>query len=123
MANSQITLTSSNIKYLVVLYQLCAENGETRCVYVADKLGVSKPSVHTMMDNLKQMDIISKKKYGTVALTEKGIEVAELYHDYFIGLKEKFGKIFSNKSDVNSAAYAMLCEISPSGLEELLAYK
>ena len=45
-------LTPTAIKYLLTLSQLCAPGKGARCVAVAERLGVSKPSVHSMVRTL-----------------------------------------------------------------------
>ena len=48
----QQALSASNIKYLLALRSLCGPSNEIRCVSVADALGISKASVHAMMNAL-----------------------------------------------------------------------
>ena len=51
MDKNKLDLTASNIKYLLVLKDLDAGRKGTRCVDVASKLGVSRPSVYTMINS------------------------------------------------------------------------
>ena len=54
----QQALSASNIKYLLALRSLCGPSNEIRCVSVADALGISKASVHAMMNALKEKNLI-----------------------------------------------------------------
>lgn len=119
MANSRTTLTASNIKYLLVLYDLCKASGETRCVRIAEVLGLSKPSVHTMMNTLKDMKLVRKDLYGTVTFTETGKELAEQYTKYFERLCSWFEAIFPNSADIRLAACAVMSEMRAEHLEEM----
>ena len=54
MAN-QNALTAAHIRYLLVLRELTARNGNTRCVDLAAALELSPPSVHNMVDTLMDL--------------------------------------------------------------------
>jgi len=69
------TLTPGKEDYLKVMLELSGK-GEMRSIDIADALGVTKASVSCMMNRLKDEGYITKEKYGTVALTNKGFEVA-----------------------------------------------
>lgn len=68
----QQALSASNIKYLLALRSLCGPSNEIRCVSVADALGISKASVHAMMNALKEKNLIEKNHYGMVHFTPGG---------------------------------------------------
>ena len=69
------TLTPGKEDYLKVMLEVSGK-GEMRSIDIADALGVTKASVSCMMNRLKDEGYITKEKYGTVALTNKGFEVA-----------------------------------------------
>ena len=46
---------------------------------IAEQLRVTKPSVHSMIENLCAAGLAEKKKYGTVFLTPEGRMQAERY--------------------------------------------
>lgn len=69
------TLTPSKEDYLKAMLELSGK-GDIRSIDIADALGVTKASVSCMMNRLKDEGYITKEKYGTVALTDKGFEVA-----------------------------------------------
>jgi DtxR family Mn-dependent transcriptional regulator len=69
------TLTPSKEDYLKVMLELSGK-GDVRSIDIADALGVTKASVSCMMNRLRDEGYITKEKYGTVALTDKGCEVA-----------------------------------------------
>lgn len=119
MANSKTTLTASNIKYLLVIYDLCKASGETRCVRIAEVLGLSKPSVHTMIGTLKDMELVHKDLYGTVTFTETGKELAEQYTKYFEQISSWFEAILPNSADIRPAVCAVMSEMSAELLEEM----
>ena len=75
----QQALSASNIKYLLALRSLCGPSNEIRCVSVADALGISKASVHAMMNALKEKNLIEKNHYGMVHFTPEGRSLADQY--------------------------------------------
>lgn len=75
----QQALSASNIKYLLALHSLCGPSNEIRCVSVADALGISKASVHAMMNALKEKNLIEKNHYGMVHFTPEGRSLADQY--------------------------------------------
>lgn len=116
MANQNTTLTASNIKYLLVLYHISPANTGTRCVRIAENLGVTKPSVHTMMNTLKDMGLVQKDLYGSVSFTEKGLALTERYSEYFDLISSYFSEILPEEADAKSAACALLAELPEKSL-------
>lgn len=116
MANYNQPLTASNIKYLLVLYNICPENSGVRCVRIAETLGITKPSVHAMINTLKNMELVTKDLYGEVAFTKKGLALAERYNGYYDLINKFFGKILPDEKDAHSAACAVMAELSEESL-------
>ena len=56
MANSKL-LTASNIRYLLAMKELEKSCQGLRCVDIAATLGLSKPSVHNMLDNFIEIKV------------------------------------------------------------------
>ena len=63
MADLQKNLTPSAIKYLLVLKELCTPEKGARCMDIAERLHVTKPSVHSMISNLCDAGLAERKKY------------------------------------------------------------
>ena len=86
MANQP--LTAANIKYLLTLRELePSGNGGIRCVDVAKKLNITKPSVHTMIKNLRDLGLVVKEHYGAIYMTESGKRAAESYLAHYSALR------------------------------------
>ena len=80
--------------YLEAILILSKKGGCVRSVDIATMLEVSKPSVSHAMKLLREDGYISMDRYGTVALLEKGTEIAgRIYerHTVLTGLLEKLG--------------------------------
>jgi len=119
VTNRRKYLTASNIKYLLVLYELCGTSGETRCVRVAQTLGLSKPSVHTMIDTLKGRNLVHKDLYGMISLTAAGTELAKKYADYYGVISAWLEPVLCDSIDKRIAVCAILAEMSPERLQEM----
>ena len=81
--SEQIALTASNLRYLLAIRELNRDNSGIRCVDIAAVLGLSKPSVHSMMNSFRKMELVQKDRYGKVYLTPKGADTAERYSVYY----------------------------------------
>ncbi len=64
--------------YLKALYTLADESGEINLSDLSVHLGVSKPTVNSMVKTLKQEGWVKYEKYKPLKLTEKGRKAAAL---------------------------------------------
>ena len=85
---NHIPFTAANIKYLLVLHEMdcCTERG-IRCVDIAKRLNITKPSVHTMINNLRDLGLVAKEHYGSVYMTDAGRHAAKRYLEHYSSLK------------------------------------
>ncbi len=110
--NKMQTLSAPSIRYLIALNALDKECG-IRCVDIAEKLGLTKPSVHRMMVTLSDRALVQKAKYGMVFLTEKGRELGSRYATYYdIIFRFLSQKLALPPEDSTNAAFALLAGIS-----------
>ena len=79
MPNQEKPLTPSAIGYLLILSEFCRDGRGARCIDVAARMNVSKPSAHAMIRNLCEMQLAEKEHYGIVYLTQAGRKAAALY--------------------------------------------
>ena len=70
-------MTASLEEYLKTIYILLNQEESARVTDIANELGISKPSVNRALKVLKEDGYISYEAYGSIELTEKGIEVAK----------------------------------------------
>ena len=123
MVYSQQALTPGTIKYLLTLYELCEAGNGTRCVSLAAKMGVSKPSVHYMIQNLCNLNLARKERYGMVYLTDAGCVKAKQYHGCYEPLQQKMQQSLGLPPALcRSAACALLSEVEYSKLPQLLQH-
>ena len=76
--------------YLEAMLMLKEERGYIRSVDVADKLGVTKPSVSYATKRLRENGYISLDPAGMIVLEPKGLEIAERMYERHKLLTELF---------------------------------
>ena len=76
--------------YLETIYVLQNRKVYVRSVDIAEKLGVSKPSVSIAIKKLKENGYIADSETGHVILSEKGKELAERTYEKHQVLKDMF---------------------------------
>lgn len=65
-------IRSSGEDYLETILEIEKSNGRVRSIDVANKLGVSRPSVNKAINNLKEEGMLKQEYYGDIMLTEEG---------------------------------------------------
>lgn len=114
-----IKLTTTNIKYLITINQIYNTEKGVRCTDVANILGVSKPSVHRMVENMKSMGLIDKDRYGEIFFTEIGEELAAKYSRYYEAFSHQFGHFIPDEVDKISGICAFLAEFTTESIEKM----
>jgi len=72
-------LTTNQIKYLLTIYELDPKARGVRSISIANKLHITRASVHAMLDKLEDLELITKEHYGIVFLTDVGLEMSKNY--------------------------------------------
>ena len=84
--------------YVEMIFELIQEKGEARSVDLADRFGVSNPTVNASIQRLQKDGLVESKPYRSIFLTKKGVELAKFCknrHDIVykfllsIGVKEE----------------------------------
>ena len=85
-------ISKSLEEYLKTMYVLKKQTGRVRVTDVAEKMNCTKASVNKAVKNLKENNLVNFETYGTIELTEEGINLAkkvlEVYDITFLFLKE-----------------------------------
>lgn len=69
-------LTMSLEDYLESVYMLILEKRPARVRDIASELGVTTPSVVNALSALKERGLVTQEPYGSVELTESGLQMA-----------------------------------------------
>ena len=115
MADAQRNLTPSAIKYLLTLLELCQKDAGARCMDIAEQLRVTKPSVHSMVENLCAAGLAEKKNCGTVFLAPE-----ERYAACCSLLRGRMQQTLGlSEEDARSAACAVLAQL-PDAVPQMM---
>ena len=77
----KMTIHKSAEDYLEAMLMLKEERGYIRSIDVAEKLGVTKPSVSYATKRLRESGYISFDLAGMIVLLEPGLEIAERMYE------------------------------------------
>ena len=70
-------LTAAHLRYLLAIYDVSRTHLDISSRSIAEKLGVTKPSVVRIMNLLMERGMIVKEHYGKIYMTDRGIFVAK----------------------------------------------
>ena len=102
-------LSKSSEDYLEAIYELAGEeNKAVRSVDIADKLGVSRPSVNNALNILKKERMVVQEPYGAISLTCQGQLYGSSIYDRHMTLYNFLHKVLGVDSEV---AEDEACEI------------
>jgi len=76
-----LDISESTEMYLETILLLERSHGHAHGVEIARKLGVSKASVTKAMKKLQSDGLVEKEDYGSITLTEKGIELSTAVYE------------------------------------------
>ena len=76
-----MTIHKSAEDYLEAMLMLREERGYIRSIALAEKLGVTKPSVRYATKRLRESGYISADPAGMIVLLEPGLEIAERMYE------------------------------------------
>ena len=73
-----MTLTDSNLRYLLAIHHLAQQNTEVSPLALAQVMGVTKPSVTSILTSLMKQGAVVRRRYGrsispTAACFTRGI--------------------------------------------------
>lgn len=65
-------LTEAHLRYLLAIYEVSQTHLDISSRSIAEKLGVTKPSVVRIMNLLMERGMIVKEHYGKIYMTDRG---------------------------------------------------
>lgn len=114
-------VSHSMAHYLQAVAALKAEKGHAKVGDIADRLGVSKSGVTSMLRTLQGRGFVDHERYGAVELTESGRELATRTESNRKVLSVFLSEILAVPEDVASEDACMIEHlVSPQTMIELL---
>ena len=116
-----MTLTDSNLRYLLAIHHLAQQSTEVSPLALAQAMGVTKPSVTSILTSLMKQGVIVRRRYGKIYITDRGV----LYVRYYDELVEKIlqhfpltGEGLPPPEECYSAAVAMAVSLPAREIDE-----
>lgn len=118
MDNQTVSLTASNIRYLLAVEKLTGE-GRVRCVDVARQLGVARPSALRALETLAAMGLFQKSPEGTWSLTDAGAALAARYREYYNTVGGLLARLLPPETDQPTLILSVLSEVPLQNMDEV----
>ena len=115
-----MTLTDSNLRYLLAIHRLAKQNTDVSPLALAQAMGVTKPSVTNILTSLMKQGVIVRRRYGKIYITDRGV----LYARYYDGLVETILQHFPladmgfTPEECRNAAIAMAVALPAKEIDE-----
>ena len=117
MDNQTVSLTASNIRYLLAVKQLTDQGARVRCVDVAKHLEVARPSALRALEYLGTLGIFEKNPQGIWSLTQSGHELAQRYRIYYDTVETMLCRLLPPAADRPGLALNLLSEVPLSEMD------
>ncbi len=102
-------ISSAHLRYLYAIYEISQKVPDVCSASVANRIRVSKPSVTRMLNILMKQQLVVKKLYGKIYLTDKGFLLARKFDCKVRLLMERIPRmgLELTKEEMYTAACAM----------------
>ncbi len=74
-----MNMTDSHLRYLLAIHRLAQQNTEVSPLALAQVMGVTKPSVTSILTSLMKQGVIVRQRYGKIYITDRGVLYARFY--------------------------------------------
>ena len=116
-----MTLTDSNLRYLLAIHHLAQQSTEVSPLALAQAMGVTKPSVTYATKRLRENGYIEMDRDGLITLTDRGMAIAAKMLDRHhtltkflvaLGVDQKTAEEDACKieHDISQQTYEAICE-------------
>ena len=113
------TFTASQIRYIIYLYRLSHSENGVKNVELAEALGLSKPSVHTMLKTVAARGVISHEWFGRAYFTEEGHILARKYTVCYAILEQTITALCGAETACENAVCAQLAWMPQDKIDAL----
>lgn len=102
-----MSLTAAHLRYLLAIYEVSHTNREVSSRSIAERLGVTKPSVVRILNLLMEEKMIVKEHYGKIYLTDRGAFVARAVNEQLESIRQHFPPVKQALTDAERDAAAL----------------
>ena len=114
-----MTIQKSAEDYLEAMLMLRNERGYIRSIDIAEKLGVTKPSVSYATKRLRENGYITADPAGLIMLTDTGLEIAERIYERHELISKLFERIGVSPETARADACKIEHDLSPETFEAI----
>lgn len=100
-------LTAAHLRYLLAIYEVSRTHLDVSSRSIAERLGVTKPSVVRVLNLLMDRRMIVKAHYGKIYLTDRGIYVARQVQRQLETILQNFPPLGIEMTDAERRAAAL----------------
>lgn len=108
--------------YLEAMLMMKQEHGYIRSIDIAEKLGVTKPSVTYATKRLRENGYIEMDKDGLITLTESGMDIAARMLDRHQTLTDFLVRLGVDRATAEEDACRMEHDVSEQSYEAICAH-
>ena len=109
-------LTEAHLRYLLAIYEVSQTHLDISSRSIAEKLGVTKPSVVRIMNLLMERGMIVKEHYGKIYMTDRGIFVAKEVQAQLERVLQNFPPVNIELTEEERFAAALALRAAGAGL-------
>lgn len=102
-----MSLTAAHLRYLLAIYEVSRTSRDISSRSIAERLGVTKPSVVRILNLLMDEGMIVKAHYGKIYLTDRGIYVARAVNEQLDSIRQHFPPVRQSLTDEERDAAAL----------------
>lgn len=115
-----MTLTDSNLRYLLAIHRLAKQNTDVSPLALAQAMGVTKPSVTSILTSLMKQGVIVRRRYGKIYITDRGVLYARYYDDLVETILQHFplADMGFTPEECRNAAIAMAVSLPAREIDE-----
>ena len=113
-------ILKSSEDYLEAMLVMSERHGYIRSIDIAAELGVTKPSVTSILTSLMKQGVIVRRRYGKIYITDRGVLYARYYDELVEKILQHFplaGEGFTPE-ECYSAAVAMAVSLPAREIDE-----
>ena len=107
-------------RQLLAIHRLAKQNTDVSPLALAQAMGVTKPSVTSILTSLMKQGVIVRRRYGKIYITDRGVLYARYYDDLVETILQHFplADMGFTPEECRNAAIAMAVSLPAKEIDE-----
>ena len=85
-----MNMTDFHLRYLLAIHRLAQQNTEVSPLALAQVMGVTKPSVTSILTSLMKQGVIVRQRYSKIYITDRAVLYARFYAERVADILQHF---------------------------------